>query len=497
MKTNNETNTISKNNNKGVLTMNAMDTMDDELESMMNMTNQQVEETEQSILEAEERKLAAFDSDKATPVERREYNKMKFLHYKPFWWRKLQLKWDKDCKVGAIMNTVLENLVVIIENDESTINSFAFNEFTRKQISTRDVDLRGHVFDAGYVSNMMISAIRTYIEVNYKVSFSEKMIAPAIDLVGYYNKFNPVADYMKSAHEKWVNAGKPEVLDDFFVDSLGVEKNELTALKTRIFFAEMVTKGMHPEKSADFVLDLVGGQGCGKTRTLRRLGLEWYVEDVPNFHDKDQIIKMCSALLVNDDEMKATKASGLEQTKSFITSVEQTYRVPYGVKAETVSKNCVLSRTTNNAEYLNDITGDRRFMPMMCVKGNKTKDISEYTDDEIAMLFGEAFDLIKNGFDYNKLTAEQSMMLEDSREDFTLVSEEQSVIDRYLDAFDGDFITMGELMENAFGIKAGEIASGKLQSKISSVMTAKYEDWHKARRRIDGSQRRGWERVNK
>ena len=492
MNANNQT-ISNNNNNKGVLTMNATD---GKLELMLKTANQ-VKETEQSILEDEERKLAAFDPKTASAIEKKEHNKMKFLHYKPFWWRNLQLKWNNDCTVGTIMNTVLENVVIIIENDEATINSFAFNEFTRKHISKRDIDLRGHIFESGYVSNMMISAIRTYIEVNYKVSFSEKMIAPAIDLVGYYNKFNPVADYMKSAHEKWINAGKPEVLDNFFVNSLGVEKSELTTLKTRIFFAEMVTKGMHPEKSADFVLDLVGGQGCGKTRTLRRLGLDWYVEDVPNFHDKDQIIKMCSALLVNDDEMKATRSSGLEQTKSFITSVEQTYRVPYGVKAETVTKNCVLSRTTNNAEYLNDITGDRRFMPMMCVKGNKTKDISEYSDDEIAMLFGEAFDLIENGFNYNKLTAEQSMMLEDSREDFTLISEEQSVIDRYLDTFDGDFITMGELMEKAFNIKAGELASGKLQSKISSVMAAKYEDWHKARHRIDGSQRRGWERVNK
>ena len=56
---------------------------------------------------------------------------------------------------------------------------------------------------------------------------------------------------------------------------------------------------------------------------------------------------------------------------------------------------------------------------------------------------------------------------------------------------------MGDLMEKAFNIKAGELASGKLQSKISSVMAAKYEDWRKARRRVDGSRYRGWERVNK
>lgn len=483
---------IASNNKRN----NTIVSMDKELESMLETANQ-VKKTEQSILEDEERKIVAFDPDKATATEKIEFNKMKFLHYKPFWWRNLQLKWNKTGTVGTIMATVLQNAVVIIENDDNTIDSFAFNEFTREHISKRDVDLRGHIFDSGYVSNMMISAIRTYMEVNYRVSFSEKMIAPAIDLVGYYNKFNPVSDYMKLAHEKWIDAGKPKLLDNFFVDSLGVEKNELTTLKTRIFFAEMVTKGMHPETSADFVLDLVGGQGSGKTRTLRRLGLNWYTEDVPNFYDKDQIIKMASSLLVNDDEMKATKASGLEQTKSFITSVKQTYRVPYGVKAETVTKNCVLSRTTNNAEYLNDITGDRRFMPMMCVKGNKTKDISDYSDDEIAMLFGEAFELVESGFDYNRLTAEQSMMLEDSREEFTLISEEESVLDRYLSTFDGEFVTMGELMEAAFGIKAGDSTSGKLQSKISSVMSSKYDDWHKARRRIDGSQYRGWERVNK
>ena len=463
-------------------------------------------ETEQSILEAEEREIVAFDSNNATTIEKREFNKMKFLHYKPFWWRKLQLKWNKDYTVGTIMNTVLENVVVILENDEATIDSFAFDEFTREHILKHDVDILGDVFEAGYIPNAIVPTIRSYIDKNYHAHFAKQTIADAIDLVGYYNKFNPVADYMKSAHEKWINAGKPEVLDNFFVNSLGAEKSELTALQTRIFFAEMVTKGTHPEKSADFVLDLVGRKGVGKTRTLRRLGLNWYV-DVPNFHDKKQIIKMCSALLVNDDEMKAMKASGLAVTKSFITNTEITYRMPYHaksktvtkncVKSKTVTKNCVISQTTDNEEHLNDITGNWRFMPMMCLKGNKTKDISEYSDDEIAILFGEAFELVENGFDYNHLTAEQSIMLEDSRKKFTFVSDEESAIDMYLSTVDSDFITTGEMMEKIFGIKDGESGSRELQLKIHSVMSSKRNDWRKTRRRINGERYRGWERVNK
>lgn len=475
----------NNNNNKGVLTM------DNKLEMMMKM-NDHVKKTDQSILEDEERQIATFDPNSATTDQKIAFNKMKFLHYKPFWWRELELKWDKSGKFSGIVESSMHNIEVIIENDEATINSFAFNKFTREYILKRDVDILGDSFEAGCVPNVIVSTIKSYIDKNYHAHFSIQAVANAIDVVGRHDKFNPVADYMKSAHEKWINAGKPEVLDNFFVDSLGVEKSELTTLKTRIFFAEMVTKGMNPEKSADFVLDLVGGQGCGKTRTLRRLGLDWYLEDITNFNDKDQIIKMCASLLVNDDEMHATKVSGLDRTKSFITNVKQTYRVPYGTKPETVTKNCVICRTTNNPNYLNDITGDRRFMPMMCIKCNKTKDISKYSDDEIAMLFGEAFELVENGFDYNDLTDEQTLMLENSREEFTIISEEEAVIDKYLSTIDRDFITMGEMMTEAFNIKAGDVNSRRLQLKISSVMAYKHTDWRKTRRRINGTNCRGW-----
>ncbi|WP_254554127.1 VapE domain-containing protein, partial [Salmonella enterica] len=65
-----------------------------------------------------------------------------------------------------------------------------------------------------------------------------------------------------------------------------------------------------------------------------------------NFDDKDQLVMMLRALIVNDDEMAISNKIPFADLKKFITQTVLSFRAPYGTKVENYAKNFVIARTT-------------------------------------------------------------------------------------------------------------------------------------------------------
>lgn len=78
-----------------------------------------------------------------------------------------------------------------------------------------------------------------------------------------------------------------------------------------------VAKAYNPKTKFDFVLDLVGGQGVGKTSLLQKLApLGLYTDQFNTFSNKDDFEVMKNALIVNDDEMTASNSASFEEIKN-------------------------------------------------------------------------------------------------------------------------------------------------------------------------------------
>ncbi|MGF2155447.1 VapE domain-containing protein, partial [Lactococcus lactis] len=133
-----------------------------------------------------------------------------------------------------------------------------------------------------------------------------------------------------------------------FPDYLGAKESDLTERMTKLFFVGAVSKVYRPHDKFDFVLDLVGGQGSGKTTFLTKMGQGWYTDSMKNFDDKDQLVMMLRALIVNDDEMAISNKIPFADLKKFITQTVLSFRAPYGTKVENYAKNFVIARTTNH-----------------------------------------------------------------------------------------------------------------------------------------------------
>ena len=160
-----------------------------------------------------------------------------------------------------------------------------------------------------------------------------------------------------------------------------------------------VAKVYEPYVKFDYVLDLVGGQGVGKTSFLQKIGGQWYTDAVTDFTNKDNYDIMLKHLIVNDDEMVASDRMSFAETKSFISKTSLRFRKPYMRRTQEFAKNFVLARTSNHIEYLKDKTGERRFLPVLANNNQQKKHPMNMTPEIVEQIWGEAVTIYEKGFD--------------------------------------------------------------------------------------------------
>ena len=398
----------------------------------------------------------------------------------------------KTNKYGQLKNNSLVNIEIILERDPILKGTFRFNEFTTEiDVVKPNSKL---MFKTGQLVDAYVDQIASYIEDNadYGVLFDNKKIRSAITVVAMRHRYNPVLDYFNEAYKNWDHQHR---LDYIMGDYLGVEETTVAQLITKLFFVGAVAKAHNPKTKFDFVLDLVGGQGAGKTTFLQKIApLGYYTDQFSTFDNKDDYAVMRRALIINDDEMTATNNASFEILKKFITLQEFEYRKPYGHQAERFDKNFVMARTTNELYYLKDKTGERRFLPLHVSKARqKHHPVTDLTDKYVKQCWGEAMQLYKDGFSF-ALTNEQEEELDEHRQSFMYTDELEDKIDEALNNQfrDKDFIT-NEALSLAVAPGIDLVKNRKIGNQISNIMVNRF-GFRKKFRKIDGKSARGYDR---
>lgn len=426
-------------------------------------------------------------NDKVVPFDKKNAEKLSQLTSKE------ENNWGfKTNKYGQLKNNSLVNIEIILERDPVLKDTFRFNEFTTEiDVVKPNSKL---MFKTGQLVDAYVDQIASYIEDNsdYGVLFDNKKIRSAITVVAMRHRYNPVLDYFDDAYKSWDHRQR---LNHIMGDYLGVEETTVTQLITKLFFVGAVAKAHNPKTKFDFVLDLVGGQGAGKTTFLQKIApLGYYTDQFSTFDNKDDYAVMRRALIINDDEMTATNNASFEILKKFITLQEFEYRKPYGHQAERFAKNFVMARTTNELYYLKDKTGERRFLPFHVSKARqKHHPVTDLTDDYVKQCWGEAMQLYKDGFSF-ALTSEQEEELDEHRQSFMYTDELEDKIDEALNNQfkDKDFITNEALSLTVVpGIDL--VKNRKIGNQISNIMVNRF-GFRKKLKKINGEVKRGYAR---
>jgi hypothetical protein len=137
------------------------------------------------------------------------------------------------------------------------------------------------------------------------------------------------------------------------------------------FFWGIVSRGMQPGVKFDSMLILEGAQGIGKSRFCKALSFaeRYFTDSLPPLNGmtiKDAREALIGKLVVEMGELAQFKGSKVEILKTFLSTSTDSVRLPYMARSGIYARSCVFIGTTNETEYLADITGNRRFWPVQC-----------------------------------------------------------------------------------------------------------------------------------
>jgi predicted P-loop ATPase len=197
------------------------------------------------------------------------------------------------------------------------------------------------------------------------INVPNKIADLAIEVVANAMKRHPVRDYLRSV----IWDGVPR-LDRMLHTYFKAEDTPYTRGVSSRWMISAVARVMKPGCQADCALILESKkQGRGKSTGLEILASkEWFADSGIDIGNKDSFQNLRGVWIYELGELDAIRGRELTKVKSFLSARSDRYRPSYGHRNINVPRQGNFAGTTNESEYLQDTTGNRRFLPVR-VKG--------------------------------------------------------------------------------------------------------------------------------
>jgi hypothetical protein len=213
--------------------------------------------------------------------------------------------------------------------------------------------------------------------------------------ISLYDKFHPVCDKLdefQASHDPTKN-----VLDNWLHVYAGAEDNEYTREVGRLILVALVRRVRQPGCKFDEMPVLeTTRQGSDKSSGLRVLAInpDWFTDNFPLGRPTKEAIEQTSGKwIIECPELEGLTENKVENVKAFLSRQEDGARAAYGrIRKDVKRQHCFIG-TTNQNQYLFDMTGNRRIWPVSIVEIDK-----EALARDLAQLWGEAAALEATGF---------------------------------------------------------------------------------------------------
>ena len=164
----------------------------------------------------------------------------------------------------------------------------------------------------------------------------------------------------------------------------------------RVLFIGIVARIVRPGCKLDTVVIFEGEQGTLKSTLLRSIAFdreEWFSDSmVADLGSKDARQHLQGKLIIELGEMSQLRSTKVEALKQFISAQDDKFRPSYGRRDVMHRRQCVFIGTTNHGNYLVDLTGNRRFLPIACGEINIPK-----SREWMPQLYAEAINAFSKG----------------------------------------------------------------------------------------------------
>jgi len=316
---------------------------------------------------------------------------------------------------------------------------------------------------------------------------SKEKLEASLIYIAMSNKYNPIHDYLKMSHEKYLNNPSTQPFKDICETIITPELDKNWYMHhTLLQMVWMGCRSEHGEEEEEplrgqFLPVFQGVQGSNKTRWFQSLLPKQFRQNyfmslkVLDVQNKDHLIEVSSNWLVEIGEISSTfKKSDQNSLKAYINDTKDRVRIPYAKEFIDIKRRTCFCGTTNDYEYLTDTTGSRRFLTM----GNAELIVNLNIDIDI--MWGYFYDLYLKGERYWH-TREEKEKVERNNNKYLLKSDNTLIIEDKIDLFPevGEWLSGKEIfsvlnaenaMNTTFGKNLNKFTIGRELKKLNVKM---------------------------
>jgi Virulence-associated protein E len=311
-------------------------------------------------------------------------------------------------------------------------------------------------------------------------AMSPATFAAAIEAIALANRRDRLQDWI-AALPKW--DGKKR-LSLWLTSAFACPSDRYHIRVGRNWLISMTARARKPACKVDTMPVLEGLQGKLKSTALEALAEPFFIEAPGvNFGDKDFLMGLQGAWLVEMPELSALRNADVNLIKDTLTKKTDRYRAPYDRRPQEHPRRSVFAGTVNSSDYLRDTTGNRRFLPVDCATVN-----IEWIRENRDMLFAEALHEYERG---RKWWHFPKAATEAMQEDRLPGDPWASRIAMWMSANP----SRSELTSDDLHVAVGVMSERRTRStemRLGSVMVKSFKDWTKARVRTTAGRTYTW-----
>jgi hypothetical protein len=184
-----------------------------------------------------------------------------------------------------------------------------------------------------------------------------------------------------------------ERCQDLLVKYFGAEQSAYVDAASMYIASAMGGRLMEPGCKADAAIVLVGDQGAGKTVSINALApmQDTFVEISLHSRDTDLSRHLRGKLIGELAELRGLKSKESEDIKAWMSRTTEEWVPKYMEFTKTFKRRLTFWGSTNDSQFLNDVTGNRRWLPIKVKKPHP-----ELIKRDVEQIWAEAIYIYKN-----------------------------------------------------------------------------------------------------
>lgn len=369
-----------------------------------------------------------------------------------------------------IMNS--DNVLKILEGTDFYKNKLWYDEFHRNIFFMDDGKIE--MYSPVHLINIMIEMQRVY----GLSRISKNAIEDALIAFAHQNIKNEAKDFISAG--KWDGV---ERVEGFLSRAFGAADNEYVRAVSKNMWISIAARIMQPGCKVDNMVILEGPQGIYKSTSLMTLGGKFYGKSSAEIGTRDFYISLNGKLIVEMGELAAMNKAEVTVVKDMLSTPVDHYRPMYDRIERKFDRTCVFVGTTNDNEYLHDVTGARRFWPVHVKQGDM-----DYIKEFRMQFFYEAKARFERGEEWWQVPEEMAKAEQEARR---VTDEWEGKISHWLKVNNKDVITLLDIGTDCLSIDVGRF-DRLSQLRVGRIM--RVLGWQKGNARVDGVLKKVWRR---